>query len=89
MGVMRENIDANPYVGKRKVSGKYVRIKENANWLNGFFDGSPDYDQVVGVTRGKIYEVIAIEGHGDCEDITIIDDNGNECTLGDFFFEEV
>jgi hypothetical protein len=47
------------------------------------------YKQVVGVTRGKAYEVIAIEGHGDCEDITIIDDNGNEQTLGDFFFEEV
>ena len=89
MSVMRENIDANPYVGKHKVSGKYVRVKENADWLNGFFDGTPYYEQVVGVTRGKIYEVVAIEGHGDCEDITIIDDNDNEHTLGDFFFEEV
>jgi hypothetical protein len=89
MSVMRENIDANPYVGKRKANGKYVRVKENADWLNGYFDGTPNYTQVVGITRGKIYEVVSIEGFGDCEDITVIDDNGNEHTLGDFFFEEV
>lgn len=89
MSVLRKNIDANPYTGKRNVSGKYLRVKENAKWLDGFFDGSQDYDQVIGVTRGKIYEVVAIEGHGDCEDITFIDDNGNEKTLADFFFEEV
>ena len=89
MSVLRKNIDANPYTGKRSTGGKYLKVKENAEWLNGFFDGTPNYDQVVGVTRGKIYEVVAIEGHGDCEDITIIDDNGNEHTLGDFFFEEV
>lgn len=89
MSVLRENIDANPYTGKRSVNRKYLKVKENAYWLNGFFDGSPDYDQVIGVTRGKTYEVIAIEGHGDCEDITIVDDNGNKQTLADFFFEEV
>jgi len=89
MGVLRENIDANPYTGKRSTSGKYLKVKDNAEWLNGFFDGNPDYDQVVGITRGKIYEVVAIEGLGDCEVITVIDDDGNEHTLGDFFFEEV
>ena len=89
MSVLRENIDANPYTGKRTTNKKYLRVKENVKWLNGFFDGNPDYDQVVGVTRGKIYEVVAIEGHGDCESITIIDDNGNEHVLCDFFFEEV
>ena len=89
MSVLRENIDSNPYVGKRTINGKYLRVKENEEWLNGFFDGNSNYNQVVGVTRGKTYEVVAIEGHGDCEDVTIIDDNGNEHTLGDFFFEEV
>lgn len=89
MGVLRENIDANPYTGKRNTNGKYLRVKENAKWLDGHFDGTPNYNQVIGITRGKVYEVVAIEGFGDCEDITIIDDNGNEQTLGDFFFEEV
>jgi hypothetical protein len=88
MSVLRENIDANPYVGKRSTSGKYLRLKTD-KWLDKFFDGTSNYDQVVGVTRGKIYEVVAIEGFGDCEDITIIDDNGNKQELGDFFFEEV
>lgn len=89
MSVLRENIDANPYTGKRRVSGKYLRVKENAEWLDKFFNGTPNVEQVKGVTRGKIYEVVAIEGFGDCEDITFIDDNGNEQELGDFFFEEV
>lgn len=88
MSVLRENIDANPYTGKRSINGEYLKVKENAEWLNGFFDGSPMYKQVIGITRGKVYEVVAIEGHGDCEDVTIIDDNGNEQILGDFFFEE-
>lgn len=89
MSVLRENIDANPYTGKRSVSGKYLRVKENAEWLDKFFDGTPNTEQVEGVTRGKVYEVVAIEGFGDCEDITIIDDNGNKQELADFFFEEV
>lgn len=88
MGVLRENIDANPYTGKRNISGKYLRLKTD-KWLDKFFDGTPNVEQVSGVTRGKIYEVIAIEGFGDCEDVTIIDDNGNEQEFGDFFFEEV
>ena len=87
MSILRENIDVYPYTGKRTISAGYLKVKENAEWLNGFFDGTPCYKQVIGVTRGKIYEVVAIEGHGDCEDVTIIDDNGNEQILGDFFFE--
>ena len=89
MSVLRKNIDATPYTGKRTTSEKYLRVRDNAKWLDGFFDGTPNYNQVVGVTRGKIYEVVAIEGYGDCENITIIDDNGKNQTLADFFFEEV
>lgn len=44
---------------------------------------------ITGVTRGKIYEVVSVEGFGDGEDVTFIDDNGNLQCLGDFFFEEV
>ena len=89
MSVLRKDIESNPYTGKRTVNKQYLRVKENAEWLNGFFDGTPNYSQVTGVTRGKIYEVVSVEGHGDCEDITIIDDNGEEHRLADFFFEEV
>ena len=88
MSVLRENIDANPYTGKRDVSGKYLRLS-NSEHLTHFFDGTPNAEQVTGVTIGKVYEVVAIEGFGDCEDVTIIDDNGNELILADFFFEEV
>ena len=88
MSVLRKNIDANPYTGKRNTNGEYLRLRTD-KWLDEFFNGTPNVAQVTGVTRGKIYEVIAIEGFGDCEDVTIIDDNGNELELADFFFEEV
>lgn len=88
MSVLRENIDANPYTGKRRVSGKYLRLSTSEH-LEHFFNETPTVEQVKGVTRGKIYEVVAIEGFGDCEDVTIIDDNGDELVLADFFFEEV
>ena len=89
MSVLRENIDANPYVGKRNVRGKYLKIKENAEYLDKFFNGTPNCEQISNVTRGKVYEVIAIEGFGDAEDVTFIDDKGNKQTLADWFFEEV
>lgn len=88
MSVLRKNIDANPYTGKRSVSGQYLRLSTKES-LTHFFDGTPTVEQVEGVTRGKVYEVVAIEGFGDCEDVTIIDDNGNRQELADFFFEEV
>lgn len=90
MSVITQNIDSHPYTGTRKVIGK-VRVKtsEEASWLNGFFDGSPDYSQVTGLTRGKVYDVVKVEGFGDCEDITIVDDFGKERSFGDFFFTEV
>ena len=72
----------------RTVNGKYLRLSTKES-LNHFFDGTPTVEQVEGVTRGKVYEVIAIEGFGDCEDVTFIDDNGNKQELADFFFEEV
>ena len=74
----------------RNVKGK-VRVKtsDEAWWLDKYFDNTPNCDQVEGITRGKTYEVVRVEGFGDCEDITIIDDNGKEHTLADFFFAEV
>ena len=90
MSVITKNIDACPYTGTRSVTGK-VRAKtaEEAPHLDGFFNNTPNWDQVTGITRGKVYNVIKVEGFGDCEDITIIDDNGEEQSLADYFFVEV
>ena len=89
MSVMMK-IDAYPYTGVRNVKGK-VRAKtsEEAPWLDCYFDGTPNTDQVEGLTRGKIYDVVRVEGFGDCEDVTIINDNGEEQELADFFFAEI
>lgn len=87
MSILKKNIDRFPYTGVRKVSGQLkLSTKE---WLNPYFDGTPDYTQIKGVTRGKIYDVISVEGYGDAEDVTFIDDNNEEHTLADFFFEEI
>lgn len=77
-------------VGPIDVIGK-LRIKthEEAGWLDGYFNGSDGYESIKNVTRGKVYNVIQIEGFGDGEDITFIDDIGEKQTLGDFFFAEV
>lgn len=85
--ILKDNIDTSPYTGVRNVTGK-LRVK-TANWLDGHFNGSINCEQVRNITRGKIYDVVRVEGLGDCEDVTIIDDSGNEQTLADFFFEEI
>lgn len=87
MSVLTENIDSRPYTGKRSVIEK-LRIS-NADYLNDFFNGAENVEQIKAVTRGKTYDIVAIEGFGDAEDVTFIDDKGNEQTLGDFFFEEL
>lgn len=87
MRVLTKDIDEYPYTGVRETTGK-VRISSNKR-IDKFFDGSPEHKQITGVTRGKIYDAVRVEGFGDCEDVTIIDDDGNELTLADYFFEEV
>ena len=87
MNVLTKNIDSRPYTGTRNINGK-LKISEK-EWLNKFVDGTPNVSQVENVTQGKIYDVIAVEGFGDCENVTFINDNGDEQTLADFFFEEI
>lgn len=90
MSVLCKNIDCCPYTGKRVVKeNSYLRIKKDAEWLDCYFDGTPNCVQVTGVTRGRVYRVTAIEGFGDCEDVFFINDHGEEQELADFFFEEV
>ena len=85
--IFRENIDSNPYTGIQKISGK-VKVKET-DFIKNFFNGTENFEQVKNVTPGKIYNVVQKEGHGDVEDIFIIDDANEIHSLGDFFFEEV
>ena len=87
MGVLTKDIDSRPYTGKRTVKGR-LRLSEKPS-LDVFFGGNPDVVPITGVTRGKVYEVVSIEGFGDGEDVTFIDDNGTLQCPGDFFFEEV
>lgn len=90
MNIITPNIDASPYTGIRNVEGK-VRVKthKDAPWLDNFFNGAEHYDQIEGIRRGNMYDAISVEGFGDVEDITIIDDNGTKQTLGSFFFDEI
>lgn len=85
--ILQQDIDANPYTGVKEIEG-YLRIADKP-WLKGFFDGSNGYEQVKNVTIGKVYKVVRKEGYGDGEDITFINDIGEEETLADAFFEEV
>ena len=85
--ILTENIDSKPYIGTRYVNG-YLKLSEK-NYLDHYFDKSVNYDQVVNVTRGKIYQIIKVIGYGDVEDIVFINDIGEEQQLADFFFEEV
>ena len=79
-------LDSHPFTGKRKTD--FQARLSTKTWLDKYFDGTPNCDQVTGVTRGKIYTITAVEGFGDCSDWTFTDDNGNEMHLGDFFFDE-
>ena len=89
MSVLTENLDSHPYAGEKEVTGK-IRVKAVGSlWVDNYFNGNPDYDQIENVTQGKIYDVVRLEGYGDVESVTIIDDTGKEHTLADFFFEEV
>lgn len=85
--VLTSNIESRPYTGKKYISGR-LRVSEAA-WLDKYFDSESDAEHVTNVTRGKIYDVIALEGFGDCEDVLFRDDIGEMQRLADFFFEEV
>jgi hypothetical protein len=79
--------DKYPFTGKRKVN--IPVIASNKEWLAGHFDGREKFEQVTGITRGKQYIITEIEGFGDVFDVTFINDNGEQQTLGSFFFEDV
>jgi len=83
--VFTRNIDMFPYTGEREVKG-FLKISER-EFLNPWFNENNEY--LKNIKRGKIYKVVRAVGYGDVEDFVIIDDNGEELTLGSFFFEEL
>ena len=81
-----DNMDAHPASGTRKADFD-ARLSTKPH-LDGFFNGQKDYEQVTGVTRGKIYHIHEVELIGDAVDVKFLDDNGVEKRLGIFFFED-
>lgn len=79
------NIDRYPFTGKRVVN--IPAIASTKEWLNGYFDGTENYAQVQGITRGKQYLITEVEGHGDVFDVTFINDNGEPQTLMSVFLK--
>lgn len=59
MAVLSQDLDSHPYTGSRPCKGKVrVKTREEASWLDSFFNNSPEYAQVTTLTRGKIYDVV-------------------------------
>ena len=83
--VFKRNIDVFPYTGERDVDG-FLKISER-DFLDPWFN--ENNEDLKNIKRGKIYKVVRAVGYGDVEDFVIIDDNGEELTLGSFFFEEL
>ena len=46
------------------------------------------FDDMQGVTKGKIYDVIAMPKPGEIDDITFIDDNGQERKMWNTFLNQ-
>jgi hypothetical protein len=80
------NIDRYPFTGKMTVNIPVVASTKE--WLNKYYNGAENVEQVSGVTRGKEYLITEVEGFGDVFDVTFEDDFGNQQTLGSFFFED-
>ncbi|MBQ8425467.1 MAG: hypothetical protein IJX17_05550 [Clostridia bacterium] len=85
--ILSEDLDAHPYTGKVQVKGK-LRFKDN-EYTRPFFNGTENYSQIKNITPGKVYEVVGKEGHGDVEDIYVIDDANEIQSFCDYFFEEI
>lgn len=75
MSVLTKNIDAYPHSGIRCAG--YI----------GELTASQSSEEV-GITEGKKYKVIAIQGYGDVEDVIFVNDKGDIERAADFHFKE-
>lgn len=79
------NMDSHP--STKVYDTDFDVIASQADWLKPYYDNTPDYSQVTGITPGKVYHVHKAESFGDPVDYYVINDNGAEQRLGSFFFE--
>lgn len=82
-----ENLDSHPSTTERETD--FDVIASQADWLKPYYNGSPKYDQVTGVTPGKKYHIHKVLPLGDIADYYFINDDGKEQCLGQFFFEQI
>ena len=62
------DLDSHPFSGLLKLSIPFnVKVK-NDEYIERFFNGTPNYGQVKDVTIGKVYTIYAVEGYGDVAD---------------------
>ena len=88
--IFMENIDSTPYTGVRNVKGK-LKLKEKTE-LKKYGYTNKILDEVAEehhLTYGNVYDVIKVEGFGDCEDAFVLNDFGDVVELADLFFDEV
>ena len=58
------DLDSHPFSGLLKLSIPFnVKVK-NDEYIERFFNGTPNYGQVKDVTIGKVYTIYAVEGYG-------------------------
>ena len=80
------DLDSHPFSGLLKLSIPFnVKVK-NDEYIERFFNGTPNYGQVKDVTIGKVYTIYAVEGYGDVADFIFMNDVGIETRLGRFAF---
>lgn len=73
--ILTKDIDGHPHTGIRcNFLGELVAVLDNESR---------------GVTKGKQYKIIAVQGYGDVEDVIFINDMGNIARAGDWFFKEI
>lgn len=76
------NIDKHPFTGIVRTDFK-ARVSD-APHLSVFFNG-----KVKNVTQGKIYTIYQVFGYGDVADFYFLNDVGDSCCLGSFFFKDI
>lgn len=88
-----DELDNCPYTGEYDCSNHPIKVKlvdfETKPWLKRYFDGTENVEQITTITPGKEYEVVGYEVMGDVADVTIINDNGEEETFMECFFEDI
>lgn len=77
------------FTGRREINPPIKARLKDEDWIRGYFDGTPHYEQVTTLTLGNIYEIHAVEGFGDVADAFVTDDTGKEIEVIIDWFADV